>query len=551
MTGTSWREYLFPMAVAAAICAAGTLPYLYGYRLAGEDERFMGVVGRDVPGASGYLMFMRQAREGRFLLENQMTPEPLPRAYINLEWWFLGSLARWLGMSLETVFHLDRIATAFVCAWVLYYVVAVCLPGLFARRLAFSLIIFGSGVGWTVFLINRWTLLDLKVPFDIQGVCVLGYLVNKPHFIRGLICAALTCAFLIRGEQSGRRRYFVYSGLAAAVHAIFRPYHIPETYLMYLAFPALLCAIEGRFRTDRFANYLLAGLVFLPAAAYLLITAHSNVLGMEGWRRHSPYLLEHVLWLGLPFVVACICIVCQSIFRAIKKDDPAGVLMAAWLVVCWLIVESAPYIFFGHESSFGALIVAPPILFVLCLPALWEWTRNRIPNPLTADRAAQMPRRRVFAAVAFVLICALSNVIVCRQFFTILRNHELRWLYYLPNQVYQAIEWVDAHAPQPTVVLALPETAHFIPRLTRHKVVSAHDMLTARFEEKNAQLGRFFFEPEDEAFKQWFVRHYAIQYLIFGPKEASFGHFRPERIAWFHPVFQSGQTVVYRMALAP
>lgn len=545
MTAGTWREYLFPMAAAALIGALGTLPYLYGYHLASPEEQFMGVVGRDVAGASGYLMFMRQAQEGQFLFENQMTPAPAARAYINLEWWFLGSIARWLGISLETVFHLDRIATVFVCAWAVYFAVAVCIPGILARRLAFSLIIFGSGLGWTVFLLNRWTPLGLKVPFDIQGVCVLGYLVNKPHFIRGLICALITCVFLVRGEQTGKRRYFLYSGLAAAAHAIFRPYHIPETCLMYVSFPLLFSALAGRIQKERFVNYLLAGLVFLPAAAYLLITAHSNVLGMDGWRRHSPYLLEHVLWLGLPFVIACICIAGQGVFRAIKKDEPAGVIMAAWMVACLLVVESAPYIYFGHESSFGALIAAPPILFVLCLPRLWEWAQARIPALRKPESVARAARWRAPAAVALVLFCAMSNVIVCRQIFSFLRNPDYKCIYYLSNDTLKAIHWIDEHTPEPCVVLTLPETAQFIPRLTKHKIVSAHDMLTPRFEEKNAQLGRFFFDPGDPAFKRWVMDAYAVRYLLFTPKEASFGHFQPGEADWLQPVFTSGQTTVY------
>ncbi|MCC6143758.1 MAG: hypothetical protein IT368_08115, partial [Candidatus Hydrogenedentes bacterium] len=191
MNGINRREFLFPFLLALAFIAVGSLPYWYGYATAHDDEVFMGFVGRGTPGAQGYLMLAQQVMGDRQLMENKMTNEPLPRTYVNVEFWLYGKFAKYTGLGLMGTFHAWRALTAIAYLCIIYFLAALGLPTVFLRRTALLLIALGSGLGWIIWCINVMTPLDLPLPLDLNGVAISGYLMNKPHFIRGGLFAAL------------------------------------------------------------------------------------------------------------------------------------------------------------------------------------------------------------------------------------------------------------------------------------------------------------------------------------------------------------------------
>lgn len=540
------RELLFPLGVGIAVVVLGTLPYLYAYHTQGAGEVFMGFIGRGTPGANGYFMFARQAVEGHWLFVNQMTPEPTPRAYFSLQWLAFGLFSKWTGLSLVATFHLGRVLSVLLYVLAVYYLAAQCLEDAFRRRLALCLTVFGSGLGWMIWAVNKTLHAGLPLSFDLQGVSIFGYLINNPHFIRAGLCSALQYAFLIRGEQSGRLRYFVFSGLASEGHSIIRPYHVPETFLVYALFPILLCIRERRLVPRRILNYGVAALVALPGALYLVITTLSNVLGMAGWFRQSPLLLEQILWVGLPFLAVCGYFAFFGMADA-RQAKPSSLMLSAWLGLSWLLVNAFPYFNAGFEQAFAAFTLAPPILLM------------RGPLPLLHDRlasgfprlAAAFARKQVqyLAAIALVLLCSPSSVYVYARFFKDLHHPVPPWRYYLDSGVHNAITWLETNARTNDVVLASHDTSQFVPRMSACKVVSGHDMLTANYYEKNRLVDRFFRIRGEDGFKRWLADTFNVHYVVFGPYERYGGGMDPADHPWLHEEFRHGNTTVYRVAI--
>lgn len=541
MGKASWREYLFPLAIGLFFVALGTLPYLYAYQTTPEDSTFMGFVGRGTPGANGYLMFAKQVRDGGHLMENQFSPKPLPRAYFNLEWYVFGKFSGLTGLSLIATFHVFRVLTVlgYVCA--VYFLASCCIAHVGLRRLAVSLITLGSGLGWPLWIAGRVSGFDFPESIDLRGVCVPGHLVNKPHFIRAGLFAALKYGLLLRGEQTGKRRYFVASGLAALAHASLHPYPLPTNYLVYAGFPAVLCLRDGHFSLARFKNYALAGLILFPAVLYYAWMAHTNVLGMEGWTRQSLFLVETLVWLGIPAVAVVVYFLGTGFtVERIRTARPETLLIVLWLVMAWFVVNLYPYFPAGHESAIYPYMIAPALLLVLGpVPAWRRWARAR----------GWPWARGTLAACLLVLACMPSSVYVYTRFFRDLHHtpRHMPWRFYLPNSLLDAMAWLDKNTPKGSVVLASPETAQFIPRLTHNKVVAGHDMISPNHHQKAADIWRFYHAPGDAGFKDWFAAKNRVKYVLLGPFEDPGTGLAPEELDWLKPAYESRGVRVFRV----
>lgn len=541
------REYFFPLALAAAFVVLGSLPYLYGHWTAPEDARFMGFVGRGTAGANGYLMLARQVADGGHLMQNQYTPEPTPHTYFNLEWWLFGKCARVTGVSLVGVFHLWRVLTVVAYFLALYWFAGLCLGTRGARRFAVLLIAFGTGFGWLVWTANRFTGLALPPSLDLAGVCVPGYLVNKPHFMRAAVFALLKYGLLLRGEQTGKRGYFALSGLAALGHSVVRPYHLAETYLVYAALPLVLAWRDGRLDARRAGNYALAGAVLLPAVAYYGWMAFENTLGMAGWRRQSLFLLQLVLWLGWPFLVACGYFVARGFAPGrVRAASTPAILLGLWLFTAWLLLNTFPYFPAGQELAWYALATVPPIA-VLMGP--WvetrDWLRGRFPG---LSARLERPRAIRLLAAALLLAALPGTVYVWANLFRDLHRTrpEAMWRYYLDTSVLETVAWLGAREhPDPPVLLATPATAQFVPRIADVRVVCGHDMLSPHFYQKQRELARFFRLAGEPGYKRWLIDRYHVGYVLVGPEEQAAGDFDADRLPWLRQVYSAGEVRLY------
>lgn len=531
------HEWLFPLGLAASVFALGSLPYLYGYWTCGEDEVFMGFVGRGTNAASSYFAFSRQVVEGHTLMTNLYTPEPCPRIYFHPEWWFIGWFARTTGLSLTTVFHIERGTAVLAFFAAIYYLLAAVFVQRSERRAVTLLVVFGAGLGWVVYGTNFTFGATLDWPLDLKGVTIFGYLINKPHFIRAGIFAALFAGFFIRGVCADRSRYFILAGLAGTAHGIMRPFHIADTLLFLLAYPFLFSihqrALDGR----ACRNSALALGFFLPTIAWYTYIGLTNPLGLSPAAfRQAELLLRNVLWLGLPLAAILIHVSLRGL-DSMTNAPKESILIGIWLAVSMAVINAFPYYKWAHESFFP-FVLAPPILF-----ARHTW-------PVLCQTAARVCSSRLTkpALVAFVVIAVIpSNVFVYAKFFYDLHHPDPPWQYYLPKPVLESIGWLQDNAPAESVILASHDTTQFIPRFADLKVVTGQDVMTVNYAWNNENVSRFFASSGDDGFKRWLCTLWGVDYILYGPAERHPNGCHPEDYPWMTPVFDSGDAKVYRV----
>ena len=538
------REYWFPLLLAAFMLVLGTLPFAYGYLSAGDDQVYMGLLGNNTTGGNGYLMLARQAKEGAWLFQNRMTPEPTPRAYFDLEWFLFGRMARHFNLPLMAVFHIWRVITVLCFMFAGYYLAVQCFETISTRRLALSLLVFGTGFGWLIWVLNRLPFLDFPLSLDMQGVTIFGYLINKPHFIRAALFLLLQAAFLIRGETTRKWRYFVLSGLAATGLIFIRFHHLPESYMLFVGTPIIFCFLEKRIDLNRIARYGIACVTLLPAALYVAYSLYANVMGVSSTYWPGPLWGGQVFWLGLPFLLCCWYLLTYGIVQAYTARK-AAVILGFWLLGSWMLAAFHHFLNAGHEIAALALLIAPCFLVLMRpLPALLEALKNHVPPLRKALPNAPLVG---WSAIALVLFCSLTSGYVYGRMFKDLHNPVLMELYYLDRDTYDALQWIAREGHENEVVLASYVTSQYVAGQTNKRIVTGHDLLTQNDAENHSLVIRFLHEGGDDGFKRYVVKRFGVQYVLFSPFEQMNNHFYPANHPWLEEVFRQGATAVYKV----
>ena len=530
------KEWILPLLLSLFFVVAGSVPYLYAQHITPPGEHFMGFVGRDTAGSNSYFAFARQAAEGRLFMTNLYTPHAPSEAYANPEWWTMGAISRWTGLTLEAIFHASRVLTVLAFLFAIYYLCAVSLGKLNQRRAAFLLIACGSGLGWIVWLANRLGGFGLELPWDIQGVSPFAYLISKPHFMLGGVFAALGYAWFIRGDQTGRLGFFCAAGLAAAAHSLVRPYHIPES-VLFLALYVLVRGHGGAYKRPAI-QALACGLCHVPAILWHAWILLDNSLGLQGFHAWQPsLLLAQIFWYGLPFA-AIIAHLAITTLRG-RAWRPEFSVLALWMIAAMLLLQASPYFPWGVESYF-AWILAPPILFLRhTWPAIAAW--------LTKGPERHRARRMAVALIGALVLP--SSLFAYADFFHDLRHPDYRERYYVHNDFLKAADWLRNNTEGEPVVLASLESSQFLPRIANLRVVSGQDALSANYPMMNDWVFRFYISQGDDGFKRWLCDQQSVAYVLVGPFERDFMAMRPAEHPWMVRVFESGSAAVYRVDL--
>jgi len=550
----SKQEFLFPLVWAILICILGSFPYLYGHYIAGENRVFMGMVGRGTSGSLGYIMFQQQAWEGKNLLVNQCTPENLDTSFFHVEWWLLGRLARWLHLSVIAFFHVDRIISVFLFSFAVYYLIAINLDIISHRRFVFVLITVCSGFGWIILLLNKFFNLSLPLGKDLEGIQILSYLICKPHFVRSLTCAVLMYAFLIRGFQTGKTKYFILSGLMALIHSLMRPFLIPESYIMFALTPILFCWFQNKWEKKWFYLSLIPAVIHFPAILYYLWMSISDPLGMSGWSQNNQFLgkpgflIEYIIGVGWTWLA---CLVFFFYLTKKCKERISFLILFSWILVAWGICNLYPYWKPGQESGLYAFFIVPPILTMV---GPYTWFTEKI-KELKIKNKLEYPIFKwkhflIVISILIILFSIPSSAFVYVSMFNDLKDGHPIWTYYLTKDSFNGLQYMNNKVDENAVVLASPRTSPFIFAYTHCKTVTGHFMLTRDYVQKNGDVIRFFSDTLNKEFQREILMRYNVDLIFFGPYEKGLSRGnKPIIFDELTKIFGEGDTEIYQVKI--
>ncbi len=544
-------EFVFPFVLGIIVCGVGTFPYKYGKFLEEEKGIFMGVVGRGTAGSFGYIMFQRQASEGRWWLTNQCTPESPKNAYFNVEWWLLGSLARLSSLSVLEFFHMDRCFSAFLFLFAVYYFLSLLLDTIYQRIFVLFLITIGSGFGWLLWGLNSMLHLSLPLSWDMEGIQIFSYLICKPHFIRSITLGILMYAFLIRGFQTKKIKFFILCGVMALLHSLMRPYLIPESYIMFILTPILFCVIQNKWDWEWFYLCVIPAIIHIPAILYYLWVSYSDALGMSGWAENHQFmgkpgfLIEYILGIGWTWLI-CILFFTYLIKRSTERISFTVIL--TWILVAWGICNLYPYWKAGQESGLYAFIIVPPILTII---GPYEWISTYfIQHPPTTNKIicilSSLFSHKILLAILVILFSIPTTVFVYYFMFRDLKYGHPQWAYFLPRDASSALDYLKRNGMEEDVVIASPKTSQFIFAHTPCRTITGHFMLTKDYVKKTEDVYRFY-TSSDLHIQEEILKKYKVKYIFLGPYEEEFVQNNIKIEGKYFPVVNKREAQLYRV----
>lgn len=537
------REWMIALGVALVVVGLTLIPYALGYALARPGLEFTGVI-MNPEDSQSYLAKMLQGYDGKWLYTIPFTTEDHSPAFIGGFYLALGHLARGLGLSLTTMWHLARVSADVILFLGVFGFIAQFLDDGRARWTAYALALCGSGLGWLLFLLNQpywlgWFPVDFKMPEAHLFFSALTF----PHvaFSTTLILASFW--FALRALVGGRASliYAFAAGLANLLLAIVHPFLV-YVVVTTLGLYWLYLVLRARRVLWRVTFILTIGLVLpAPLVLYYALTLATNPI-FHAWDMQaltlSPPAPHYLIAYGAPLLLALL---------PLRHKRSEYAFLWIWILAAALLVY-APL----NQQRRAVQGVAVPLAILaavgLCDIILPRIERTRLFAWIVARPRYSTGRMGRLVIVAFLFLMSLSNLYIIVST-AVTAGFQQPYPLFRARTEIAAVDWLRSNTEWTDPVLAAYETGNYIAARAGNLVFVGHWTETMAWTRKLAQVTRFYDAATDDAWRVALLREYRIAYLFWGKGERDLGAFDPERAAYLQRVFANEQARVYRVQM--
>lgn len=503
----STAEWRWVIIISGILVTLTLLPFAWALasNQSNEDVQFMGMLSNPIDGAT-YLSKIEQGRRGAWLFELRHTPEDHDGAGFHTFYLFLGHAARITQLSNLVIFHLARVATSFFMYISLYQLGATVWVRLRPRRLFFTLLAVGSGLGWFLLLFNTESLAaDMTIPEAFPFYAAY----TNPHFPMSIACLALIAStYLVVFRRGFNQAPSVENGglglmLLSMLLALIQPMA-----LLPIGGGLVTYVIARYYITKEFPNHELrwASMLWLPATPFAVydfavfrfndtmrIFSEQNITPSP-----PPYL--YLFGYGLLLIVAI-----PGLLRAVRRFERDGdQLMLLWFVVNVIGL----YVPFGLQRRLTIGLIIPLVYFaVRALEDFWFYKVNE--------------KWRAPAMIALIVFLVPTNIFVLGiPLFGAVANTDagIDAGMLIESDYMDTIRWLEDHGSRDEVVLASPNISLWIPAYTNKVVVYGHPFETIHAEERLDQVREWYRGQDCETLLSDEVP-FELDYIIWGPQE--------------------------------
>ncbi|MFQ3534385.1 MAG: hypothetical protein SNJ58_00770 [Aggregatilineales bacterium] len=465
-TNVSGAEWRWMTIFGGLLVAASVLPYLWAFANLNTQptHRFVGILHSPLDSAV-YIAKIEQGMRGAWLSTLTHTPEVVPSLFLNVLYLALGHVANALGLSALTIFHLARLTMSFAMFAAFYHLGSTIWHRLRPRRLFFSILAVGSGLGWLALLLAPQTpQTQLAVDLNLFEAIPLLSIFANPHFPLAMALIALIAATYITVFRPGFQMLpsLMNGGLSIALVSLALVIVLPHGWLP-IASALVLYVVILTLRARHLPQLEIAwvSLTILPALPILayyvaLMTAETSIGGWIAQSRIDPLPLDRYLFgFGLPLIAAL-----PGIWRAVRYFERDGDrFMLLWLIVNVVILYLP--LPMPQRSAIGLFI---PIVY-FATRALEDFWFDRIPAKW---RDAALVTFFVFIVPSNVLMAIVPMIGINDP----MRGEEGGLM--MPKGYVDAFRWLNSTGEQGAVVLAHPLPSLWLPANTAMRVVYGH-----------------------------------------------------------------------------
>ncbi|MBN1201593.1 MAG: hypothetical protein JXJ20_07035 [Anaerolineae bacterium] len=503
----SKAEWRWVIIISGLLVALSLVPYAWALASNESDDgtQFMGMLSNPQDGAT-YLSKIEQGRRGSWLFELRYTPEEHDGAGFHTFYILLGHVARMTGLSNLLVFHLARVASSLFMFISFYQLGATVWVRLRPRRLFFTLISVGSGLGWFLLLLDPNAIsADMNIPEAFPFYAAY----SNPHFPTCIACLALAASvYLVVFRRGYTDQPSIENGgltimLLSIVLALVQP-----TALLPVGGALVLYVLARWYITREFPAHELrwASMLWLPAlpfAVYDVFVFRFNDI-MASFNKQnqtlSPPLYLYLFGYGLLLLVAI-----PGLVRAIRRFERDGdQLMLLWFVVNVIGL----YLPFNLQRRLTMGLIIPLVYFdVRALEDYWFY---RVPRDW---RAPAMIALIVFIVPTNVLVLGIPLVGAVASTESGLETGML-----LESDYWDAFEWLNDTGEKDQVVLASRNVSLWVPAYTDQVVVYGHIYETVPNEEREDQMEAWYHGEDCETLLSDDLP-FRVRYIFWGPQE--------------------------------
>jgi len=490
------RDRWVAFGLASATALATLVPYWIAGRLAPPGTAFAGFLLNPVDGFS-YLAKMRQGLAGSWLFHLPYAADPGLGAFLYPYYLLLGHIARVTRLDLIVVLHAARVVASVVMFLAIYR----CLEELLSERrerwFAFGLCLVGAGWGWAAVPVG-FIASDLSIP---EATPFLTAYANAhfPLAVAGFLAAVVG----VLGSRPGARRWMAASLSGGVLIALVLPFVLLPALTVLVVGILILTWEERRAGAASGLRARLIGLgIFLagaaPFAAYdawLLLSRPDLAAWTAQNRTPSPAPIAY----GLGFA-PLLLLAAAAILWTPRAANRLG-LLAGWAGVQALLLY-AP-LALQRRLSLG-LFVALAGLAALGLTAL-------------ARRGVSW---RIVATLALASAIPSNLLVIAAGLGGVARGD--------PLQVQAmdegcASDWLAAHAPAGSLVLAGETLGNRLPAQADVRVLYGHPFETPEAEAELSLVEWLFAGSTDIDDALPILHARGVDFVVFGPEEQSLG----------------------------
>ncbi len=546
------KEWKLALLVAVATAVLGLIPYLLGNLLAPDGLVYMQLI-MNPEDSQTYWAKMRQGFDGAWLYTIPFTPEPHAAAGVGIFYVWLGQLARGLGVSLTAVWHGSRFISSIVLFVTTFRFVAEFLPDRQTRWTAYLLALYGSGLGWLLFVVGQpYWLGAFPVDFKQPGAHLFFTALTFPHISLGTAVILFDVLVLrkiseqysvisgqlsVNGERWG---WAVLAGVANLLLGVAYPfliYIVAGTAVLYW------CVLVWQQRRILWQmGWQIAVMFLIPAPLYLYY--------LSVWRSNEVFRLWDAQ-AGTPaapwphYLVAFGAMLLLAGLFCWKKpsERPRFMILWMWIFTAALLLYSPllPQRRFIQGVHVPLAVLAAAGFVQVVLP---RWQDSRFWQSLITRPRYETAKLRRFVIVLFLLFMSFSNIYLWLDVTRIAALTQPD-LFFRPVAEVEAAAWLRANVPDTAVILGSYQTGNFVAAQAGQRVVLGHWAETVDVVAKETAVTQFFSSSASDTWRQDLLEQFDVVYVWYSPREQALGDFDPGTAAYLTPVYQTGPITIF------
>ncbi len=540
MSRPTVREWRMAFLIAVIAVAITLIPYALGYALQRPAMPFTGIV-MNPEDSQSYFAKMLEGYDGQWLYTIPFTSEEHAPAVVGVFYLALGHVARAAGLSLDAIWHIARVLADLVLFLTTFGFVRVFIKEPRACWTAYCLALFGSGLGWVLFLLNQPYWLDaFPIDFKMPEAHLFFSALTFPHVALGtaLILAVLWAVQRSTGRESQWRGMAV-AGLGNLALAIVYPFLVYLTAAATGIYWLFLCIQAGRVLWRQAMWFSIAFLIPAPLLLGYAWTLFVNP-AFRAWDAQaitlSPPWPHYIVGYGVMLVLCGL---------ALRRRSSEHTLLWAWLVAAAVLVYAPlnPQRRFVEGVQVPLAILATVGLVDVVLPWI---ERTRLFRAIAARPGYSTAGLSRLLIVLFLAGMSLSNLYILASLSVTTAVQQPDLLFRLQAEV-AATEWLRANTERSAVLLADYETGNYVAAHAGNRVVVGHWAETIDYAEKVQQVKRFLDPATDDAARRELLGRYHVAYVWMGPREGKLGGYDPTQASYLEPVYSNAGVTIYRV----